>query len=501
MRNFRSALIALVVVIVLVGGFKALQMKRPHPKPVLTQASEQKMNGVPVTVTSPTRRNVADVLDVTGQLEADSTVSLSTKVAGKVVSVAAREGDPVSAGQVVIQLDDADAVRQLEQARAGLAQARAGLQVAQARLSQARTGKSVGDLQSGANVQAAQAALRSAKARLEMVTSGARRQERIQSQNAVDSAKAGLNKAQSDFNRYKALADQGAVSASTLDGFKTALDVAKAQYDSAEQAASLVKEGPRSEDVRQAEASVQQAQEALRSATAAKQTSSSRTEDVNAALAGVATARATVGAAVAAVGISEQNVDNFKIRSPRSGSVTVRNVEPGQYASPGQSLLTVVDLGTVYLQADVSEVDVASVHPGMAVNVRVDAMPQRVWRGRVDSVVVSADPASRSFEAKVLVANSDKSLRPNMFARAEIVTGQVANALVVPKAAVFERDGKSMVVRVTDDKAQIVMVTPGLASGDDIVVHAPGLSLGDKIVTSGQQDLSNGQRVAVSKAG
>ena len=501
MRNNRSSLIALVVVAVLIGGFYTIQKSRPVRKPVLTQSSVQKEAGVPVVVASPKRRNVDDVLNVTGQLAADSTVILSTKVPGKVVSVAAREGDTVSAGELVIQLDDADARRQLEQARAGLDQARAGLQVAEAHVSQARTGKSVGDVQSASGVAGAKAALRSAKARLAMVTTGARRQERIQTQNAVDSAKAGLDKAQADYQRYKSLADQGAVSASTLDGFRTALNVSKAQYDSALQAASLVKEGARSEDVRQAEAGLQQAEEALRTATAAKQTASSRTEDVNAAIAGVASARASLSAAKATVGIALQNVDNFKIRSPRAGSVTMRSVEPGQYASPGQSLLTVVDLGTVYLQADISEVDVARVRPGMSVNVRVDALAGRIWRGRVASVVASADAASRNFTAKVSVANPEKSLRPNMFGRAEIVTGRLANALLVPKESVFERDGKSMVVRVKDDMAQIVTVSTGIATGDDIVIHADGLGVSDKVVTSGQQNLNGGQRVAVSTEG
>ncbi|HEY3413929.1 MAG TPA: efflux RND transporter periplasmic adaptor subunit [Armatimonadota bacterium] len=501
MRNNRSALIALVVVAALVGGFYAIQKHRPARKPVLTQSSIQKETGVPVVVASPKRRNVDDVLSVTGQLAADSTVTLSTKVAGKVVSVAAREGGAVSAGQVVIQLDDADARRQLAQAQAGLDQARAGLQVAEARLSQARTGKSVGDIQTSSGVDAAKAAVRSAKARLEMVTTGARRQERIQAQNAVDSAKAGLDKAQADYQRYKALADQGAVSASTLDGFRTALNVSKAQYDSALQSLSLVKEGPRTEDVRQAEAGLQQAEESLRTAVAARKTTSTRTEDVNAAIAGVSTARASLGAARAAVGIAEQNVENFKIRSPRSGSVTMRSVEPGQYANPGQALLTVVDLGTVYLQADVSEVDMVQVRPGMVVNVRVDALPGRTWRGRVDSIVATADPSSRSFTAKVIVPNPDKALRPNMFARADVITGLLANALLVPKESVFERDGKSIVVRVKDGKADIVNVTPGVVHGDEIVLRGAGLGVNDKVVTSGQQDLSDGQKVALPAKG
>jgi RND family efflux transporter MFP subunit len=493
----RSIIAALLAFIVVVGGLAAIQHFRPKLKPVLTQSSIQKEAGVPVVVGAVTKETVSDALSVTGQIAADSTTSLSTKVAGKVLFVAAREGDTVSAGEVVIQLDDADARRQLEAAQASFQQAEAGLLQAQTRLSQARTGQTVGDVQAASAYDAAKAAVKAAKARLDMVVTGARHQERLQAQNAVASAKASEVKAESDYRRYKALTDEGAVSASTLDGYKTALDVAKAQYDSAVQAESLVNEGSRSEDIRQAQAAVEQANEQLRSAQINRKTNLNRREDVLAASAGVVNAKAAVAAAQANVGIAAQNVDNFKIRAPRAGAVTARSVEPGQYANPGQGLLTIVDLSTVYVQADVSEVDVQRVRPGMAVDVTVDAMGDREWRGRVTSVVASADPASRSFTVKVAIGNEDRALRPNMFARAEITTGRIVDATLVPKEAVFQRDGRDRVVRVRNGKASLVPVSTGTTVGELIVVRSAGLGLSDKVVTTGQQDLTDGQKVSV----
>lgn len=501
MNNRRSSIFVSIFVVLALVGFYAVMKGRPAGKPVITQTSLHTETGVPVEVASPIRKTVQDALSVTGQLAAESTTTLSTKVPGKVLFVAAQEGDNVAAGQLLIQLDDSDAVSQLKAADAGLQQAQAGLLTAMARLSQAKTGRSVGDVQTETAVKSAEAGLASAKARFEMVSTGARKQERIQSQNAVASAKAALDKAQSDYDRYKSLADEGAVSASTLDGFKTALDVAKAQHNSAVQAASMVSEGSRSEDIRQAESAVQQAEEALRTARAAKMTNKSRREDVSAAMAGVASAQAQVASAKANVAIARQNVSNFKIFAPRAGAITTRAVEPGQYANPGQGLLTLVDLSTIYLQADVSEVDVQHVRPGMGVTVKADAVSSREWRGRVESVVASADAASRSFTAKVAVSNTDGALKPNMFARAEIVTGVVTDALLVPKEAVFERAGKTTLVRVVKGKAEILPVSTGISSGDDIVVRAAELSVKDNVVTSGQQDLSDGQKVKLPAKG
>jgi RND family efflux transporter MFP subunit len=464
---------------------------------VVTQASLQQNTGIPVTVTGVQVRTVTDGLEVTGQLAANSVTNLSTKVAGKVEYVAAREGDTVQKGQLVIQLDASDAREQLRQAEAGLAQAKAGIKTANAKVTQARTAARVGDVQNASAISQAQAGVKSASAKLQEVRTGARTQERVQAQNAVDIAKANLDKARTDYNRYNALLQQGAVAQATVDSYKTALDVAQANYNNAQQSLSLVQEGARSEDVRAAEAALQTAQQALRSARANAETSINRQADVRAALAGLSTAQAEVASANAAIGIAKQNVANFKIYAPRAGAVTMRSVEPGQYAQPGTALLTIVDLSTVYLQANVSETDVSRVKPGMSVNVMVDAVPNRVFAGRVESVIAAADPSSRIFVTKVNVPNPDHTLKPNMFARARIVTGTVPNAMLVPKTSVVKKDGKPSVVRVVNGQADVVPVSTGLTAGDNIVVRSPALHRTDKIVTSGQETLDAGDKVKV----
>jgi multidrug efflux pump subunit AcrA (membrane-fusion protein) len=113
----------------------------------------------------------------------------------------------------------------------------------------------------------------------------------------------------------------------------------------------------------------------------------------------------------------------------------------------------------------------------------------------VKSVVASADPASRTFTARIAIANTGHALKPNMFARATIVTGKVTNAMLVPKEAVVNREGKTFVVRVVNDEAEVVPVQTGIATGNDIVVRSPALSRSDKIVTEGQNSLTTGQKV------
>ncbi|HEY3266038.1 MAG TPA: efflux RND transporter periplasmic adaptor subunit [Armatimonadota bacterium] len=487
--------IAPIVALALIGGFAKLTGSRPKPKPVITQSSLQRKAGIPVTAVKVRMADVDDQLEVTGQLAAESVVNLSTKVSGKVLYVAAREGDNVRAGQVVIQLDDANARGQLEQAEAGVREARAAIRTAQTRLASARTTASVGDVQNASAVSQSAAALRSAKAQMDQLRTGARRQERAEAKGQVDIARWNLEKAESDYKRYQDLYREKAVSAATLDQYRTAMNVARSQHDNAVQAASLTEEGSRTEELRRADAAVQSAQEQLRSAKAAQATSLNRRQDIRSALAGVEQAQAQYASALAARDIAQQNVADFRIRAPRSGSVTGRNLEPGQYVQPGGTLLTIVDLGGVYLSADVSETDIRRVRAGQVVNVHVDALGDRTWQGRLTTVVASADPSSRSFTAKVRIANQDHTLRPNMFATAGIVTGRLRNALLVPKAAVFQQGGKKVVACIVDGAARIAPVSTGIASGTDIVVQSDALHASDSVIVSGQENLTNGQKV------
>jgi len=487
-----------VAAVLLVAAFVVVARSRPRPLPVLSQASLQQGTGVPVRVAPVVEKAVADGLSVTGQLAAESVTNLSTKVAGKVMYVAAREGETVQAGQVVIRLDDSNARGQLLQAMAGLEEARAGLKAAQTRLTSARATARVGDAQSIAAVAQAGASLRSNEAQLQEVQSGARRQEKAQAQGQVNIAKANLEKAESDYQRYQDLYAQNAIAAVTLDQYRTAVNVARSQHENAVQAASLTDEGARSEEIRRAESAVQQAVQQLRSARASQETSVNRQQDVRSAQAGVTQAQAQLASAEAAVVIARRNVADYTIRAPRSGSVTARNLEPGQYAQPGGALLTIVDLSTIYLQADVSETDVARVRPGIPVTVRVDALANRVWQGRVDSVIASADQSSRTFSAKVRIVNTDRSLRPNMYANAEVVTGRIANATLVPKAAIFQANGRKVVAIVRNGTAKFVQVTTGITSGDDVVVRAGALGPNARVMVSGQENLADGQKVNVT---
>jgi len=517
--------VALLVVGALVLVARARQASRPKPAP--TRAQILAKAGTPVQVATITRSDITETIQVTGSLAALSTVTLSSKVSGKVVSVTARAGDPVHRGQPVVLLDSTDAVSNVRQAESALSQAitavrqaesgvgvaQAALLQAQARERQAETALRIQETTSTSEVQQAQAALDAANARLQLVRTGARRQERLISQSAVAQAKANLNNAETNLRRMRQLLKDGAIAQAQVDQAETQYEVAKAAYDTAVQQASMVSEGSRSEDIRAAEAAVAQAQEGLRMAKAAAAQTDVKKDDLQTARAGVVQAQANlvqaretvsrsrdaVTQARAALAIARENLSNMTITSPIDGWVSRRLTEPGQVANPGTPLMEVVDLNTVYFEADVSETDLGKLRPGQPVEVTVDAFPGRKFRGSVLRIYPTGSTMARTFTVRITIPNYDQRLRPGMFARGQVQVSKRSRVLVVPEEAVLQREGRSVLFLVDGGKARLVTVSTGVHSDHSVEITEPAdLVAGQKVVVTGQQDLQDGQAVYVA---
>lgn len=480
----KNRLIAIVLMAVLFAALFAVASMRNIRKESKTTAQIQEEMGIPVQTATVQMGSIEDTIPVTGDLTALDTVVLSSKIPGKVASVSVREGDAVRSGQPVVQLDRSDA-------EASLRQARAGLESARARLSQARTNASVTDVQSSAAIRQAKAALTAAEANLQKIRKGARSQERMMAESSVATAKANLDNAQANLRRMKQLFNEGAIAEAQLDVAQTQYDVALAQYNSAKQNLSLVEEGARTEDVRAAETQVTQAREALRTAQANAAQIALRREDIKAAMAGVSQAEAQVA-------IAREQLSNTVVRSPISGIVSERLTEVGETVSPGVPLMNVVNLGSVYFQADVSETVLAKVNIGQAASVAVDAYPGQTFVGKVQKINPSASVKTRNFSVRVGIPNPDSKLKPGMFARGSIITGVNTSALLVPKDAVEERNGRQYVFVINDGSVDMREINTGLSNAEFIEVLRPSnLATGEVIVTAGSEYLQDDSKVYI----
>jgi membrane fusion protein, heavy metal efflux system len=177
-----------------------------------------------------------------------------------------------------------------------------------------------------------------------------------------------------------------------------------------------------------------------------------------------------------------------EVRAPFAGRVVAKEATLGELVEPQHVLFTVADLSSVWVWVDLYERDVAHVDRGDRVELRVDALPDEVIRGRLGYVSAELDPASRTVRARVDLPNPDGRLKPGMFARVALedaAAGGSEAALAVPRAAVQRHDGEAVV---------FVLTAPGrferrpveLGRSDDRWVEVlAGLGAGDEVVTEG----------------
>jgi cobalt-zinc-cadmium efflux system membrane fusion protein len=175
------------------------------------------------------------------------------------------------------------------------------------------------------------------------------------------------------------------------------------------------------------------------------------------------------------------------VTAPIDGVVTDRQVGPGQYLQAGNAtpVYTIGDLASVWLVADVREIDAPLVEIGQEIEVRVLALPGRVFTAKLTAVGSAVDPVTRRVPVRATIENHDGKLKPQMFATFSIITSSESDALAVPEEAVV-REGEAArvwVVQGTNDLALRQIHTGRINNG--MVEVLDGLKSGDRVVTRG----------------
>jgi cobalt-zinc-cadmium efflux system membrane fusion protein len=174
----------------------------------------------------------------------------------------------------------------------------------------------------------------------------------------------------------------------------------------------------------------------------------------------------------------------FPLNAPISGTVIERNGTIGATVGSDANLFKIVDLSSVWIDANVFEKDLGRVKDGQGVKITVPAFPGSTFSGRVILISSVVDPDTRTVKVRTEVANPDGRLKPDMFANVEIVTASKRTAISVPLAAVLDDGGKSVVFIADGNEYKKREVSLGLKS-DDRVEIIEGLKAGDKVVVKG----------------
>ncbi len=164
---------------------------------------------------------------------------------------------------------------------------------------------------------------------------------------------------------------------------------------------------------------------------------------------------------------------------------TGRKISVGDSPWPGMSLVSLPDLSRMQSICQINEIDISKVKQGQVSKVKLDAFPDREFEGKIQSVGTIGQQNDRSstaktFEVVIDINGSDPVLKPGMTTSNEIVMATLADTVFVPLEAIFEKDGKTIVYRMSGSSARPLEVTTGTKNSNNIVVAA-GLQGGEKV--------------------
>lgn len=191
-------------------------------------------------------------------------------------------------------------------------------------------------------------------------------------------------------------------------------------------------------------------------------------------------------AQVAAVERDGRVRNRFTLASPLSGVIAELGVREGMNVMPGMTLFRLVDLSTVWVNAEVPEAQAAWVTPGVQVQAHVPAYPGRVFEGRVGALLPEVNAQTRTVRTRIEVANRQRLLKPGMFATVDFRQGAKRHSVLVPSEAVIRTGTRNVViVALGQGKFRAAEVQLGFESGGQSEIRK-GLAAGDKVVLSGQ---------------
>lgn len=172
--------------------------------------------------------------------------------------------------------------------------------------------------------------------------------------------------------------------------------------------------------------------------------------------------------------------------SPQSGVIDELKVREGFFVKPSNTLLSIGQLDSVWVEAEVFASDAALIKEKLPVSMTLDYFPGKKWTGVVDYVYPRVNSKTRTLRVRLKFDNPDLKLKPNMFAQVQIYTNQTGNKITVPKDAVI-RTGKQdrVVLALGDGQFKSIAVTIGRVGSDNIEI-LEGLHQGDVVVTSAQ---------------
>lgn len=345
-------------------------MKRP-PLKIIVALCAILAAGVFLVLYYMGKNSEGTVLHVTGIMDGRE-VNLAPKVAGRISWICCNEGDLLAEGQLAIRLESNDIKASVDQSVAAIERARSDIKVSQAAVAGAEAG-----------VRSSDADIKSAEADLEKA--------RVQ-----------MDEAKREAGRAEELHKKEFISKESRDQAVASADAALAQFKS--DGAKL---------------------------NAARSKREAAVAQMNTSVSQLSASRAALKEAEANLAFNKSKLDDTTISSPVTGTVIFRSMEKGETVSPGVTILTLVDLNSLYVRVDVDETRVGWIALGSPASLTVEGMPGKVFRGKVTEIGRYGEFATqrdvprgrediKTFRLKIKVDDPAFLLKPGMTVEAAI---------------------------------------------------------------------------------
>jgi RND family efflux transporter MFP subunit len=225
--------------------------------------------------------------------------------------------------------------------------------------------------------------------------------------------------------------------------------------------------------------------------------------------AAVNSAQANLNAALANARNAQVSVDYTQIRAPFDGVILSKSANVGDLVTPFSNatdskgaVVTMADMTTLEVEADVSESSLAKVHVDQPAEIVLDALPDSRFRGHISRMVPTVDRAKATVMTKVKFDAIDPRILPEMSAKVSFLSQEVTAAeqkplLAVGSDAIVQRDGRTVVFVMRDGRAAAVPVTPGVKVGDATAVTGDVKS-GEKAIAKPSTSLHDGALVKIA---
>lgn len=479
-------------------------------------ASNQSGSTSTIQTTTITRGALSSTLSASGNTRAGQSATIVWQTSGKVGEVTLQPGDLVVENQVLAALDPNTLSTEMIKARQDLIEAQQNLDdLLNSKLQQAQALQAVVDAQQALDSLKQKAAEEASQAQLALANAQDALETAQRNRNAMNyphsTDKLVIEKAETDYllakaaykEAYKKYKKYEKKNLTNLDRVRALnnLIAAKDKMDKAFATYNWYLQGYTDIEIAQADAAVAVAQANLETAQAEWERLKNGASEAAIALAEATLAdaqreyervkngpsEADIAAAQAAVDAAQASLDHAQLLAPFSGTITEVKVKSGDLVSSGDVAFRIDDLASIYIDLEISEVDLASLKVGQQAVIEFDAIPEAQYRGEVTEIgiVGSVSQGVVNYPVTVLVTNADENIRPGMTASVTITTAQVEDALLVPNKAIRTINGQQIVTVLFEGQQISVPVTIGLVGDSMSQVISDQLREGDTVIING----------------